>query len=357
MINVTKPYLPNKAKFLEYVEQIYKTVWLTNNGPLYQELELRLKDYLGVRNIILVTNGTFALQIAYKALGLKGSVITSPFSFVATSSSIIWEGMEPIFADISPNDWNINPEEIERHIRADTSAIVPVHVFGNSCNVEAIETIAHKKKLKIVYDAAHAFGVNYKDASLLGYGDISTLSFHATKLFHTIEGGAIITSDDELAKKIRLMINFGITGPENIESLGINCKMNEFQAAMGLCILDEVDQIHKERKRIVEYYTSELENLVKFQSFDINCSRNNAYFPVLFNTEEQMKKVQVELNNNDIFPRRYFFPSLDTLEFNVCKQSMPVSNSIASRILCLPIYPELKDTIIAKITCIIKRNC
>ncbi|MEW6712332.1 MAG: DegT/DnrJ/EryC1/StrS family aminotransferase, partial [Candidatus Riflebacteria bacterium] len=252
MINVTRAYLPDKKKLFDYFSQVYDSAWLTNNGQFCQLLEARLKDYLGVRNLILVSNGTLALQIVYKALGLKGSSVTTPFSFVATASSLMWEGIEPVFADINEETWNLEPRKIEDKVKSDTTSIVPVHVFGNPCEVEKIDEIARAKKLKVVYDGAHAFGVKYKGKSLLEFGDASTLSFHATKLFHTIEGGAIVTSDDDLAKRIRLMINFGITGPETIECLGINCKMNEFQAAMGLCVLDEINKIMVERKRIFE---------------------------------------------------------------------------------------------------------
>ena len=220
MIPVTKAYLPNKEKYQSYVERIFQSGWLTNNGSLLQELERRLADYLGVKNIILVANGSFALQLAYKALDLEGEVITTPFSFAATTSTLAWEGLKPIFADINPKTFNIDPAQIEAQITSNTSAIVPVHVFGNPCDVEAIQAIADKHKLKVVYDAAHAFGSEYKDQSVLNFGDISTLSFHSTKLFHTIEGGAVITNDDELAKKVRLMINFGISGPASIDSVG-----------------------------------------------------------------------------------------------------------------------------------------
>lgn len=205
MITVTKSYLPNKAKYQAYVDRIFENGWLTNNGSLLQELESRLKNYLGVKHLILVANGSLALQVAYKALELKGEVITTPFSFAATTSTLAWEGLTPVFADIDANTFNIDPKLIEAQITPNTSAIVPVHVFGNPCEVEAIQAIAAKHQLKVIYDAAHAFGVNYKDQSVLNYGDISTLSFHATKLFHTIEGGAVITNDDALAKRIRLM--------------------------------------------------------------------------------------------------------------------------------------------------------
>ena len=240
MIPVTKAYLPDRKKLTQYIDQIYENGWLTNNGPLLQKLENRLASYLGVKNLILVANGSLALQLAYKALDLRGEVVTTPFSFAATTSTLAWEGLEPKFADIDKRSFNIDPKNIEKIITDKTTAIVPVHVFGNPCEVELISDLAKKYNLKVVYDAAHAFGVTYKGQSVLKYGDISTLSFHATKIFHTIEGGAVITENDEIAKKIRSLINFGITGPDKIEGIGTNAKMNEFEAAMGHCVLDEI---------------------------------------------------------------------------------------------------------------------
>lgn len=341
MIPVTKAYLPNKEKYQSYVDRIFQSGWLTNNGSLLQELERRLADYLGVKNIILVANGSFALQLAYKALALEGEVITTPFSFAATTSTLAWEGLTPVFADINSETFNVEPAQIEAQITPNTSAIVPVHVFGNPCDVEAIQSIANKHKLKVIYDAAHAFGSEYKDQSVLNFGDISTLSFHSTKLFHTIEGGAVITNDDELAKKIRLMINFGISSPTAIESVGTNAKMNEFEAAMGLCVLDEIDTIRQRREDIWQVYTNELSNIVELQQWNEDGKNNCAYAPVLFKSEEQLLRIEANLKENDILPRRYFYPSLDTLSYLESKQICNNSRDIASRILCLPIYPTL----------------
>lgn len=342
MIPVTKAYLPNKEKYQSYVDRIFESGWLTNNGSLLRELEQRLKEYLGVENIILVANGSLALQLAYKALELKGEVITTPFSFVATTSTLAWEGLTPVFADINPRTFNIDPELIEAQITSKTSAIVPVHVFGNPCDVEAIQAIADKHNLKVIYDAAHAFASEYKDQSVLNYGDISTLSFHATKLFHTIEGGAIITNDDELAKKVRLLINFGITSPTAIETVGTNAKMNEFEAAMGLCVLDEIENIKQQRADIWQTYTQELADKLQFQQWNEHGQNNHAYAPVLFENEEQLLKVEAKLKESDILPRRYFYPSLDTLDYVKTNQVCVHSRDIASRILCVPIFPNLK---------------
>lgn len=349
MINVTKAYLPDKEKLFRYIDKIYESAWLTNNGQFCQELEARLIKYLGVKNLILVSNGTLALQIAYKALEIKGSAITTPFSFVATASSLMWEGIRPIFVDIDPNSWNIDPQKIEDSIQPDTSAIVPVHVFGNPCMVEDIDRIAKRRNIKVVYDGAHAFGVKFKEKSILNWGDATTLSFHATKLFHTIEGGAIITSDDELAKKIRLLINFGITGPESIECVGINCKMNEFQAAMGLCVLDEMEEILASRKKLWENYQEKISSKLRLQKWSLNSSQNYHYFPVLLESETALKKNQQLLKDADIVPRRYFYPSLDSLKFFQKEDLCWNSNDIARRILCLPIYSELTFPIQEKI--------
>lgn len=349
MIPVTKSYLPSKEKYKAYIDQIYESGWLTNNGGLLQALEKRLVDYLGVRNIILVANGSLALQVAYKALNLKGEVITTPFSFAATTSTLVWEGLKPVFADINPHTFNLAPENIKPLITEQTSAIVPVHVFGNPCEVEEIQAIADKHNLKVIYDAAHAFGSEYKSQSVLNYGDISTLSFHATKLFHTIEGGAVITNDDELAKKIRLLINFGITDPTTIESVGTNAKMNEFEAAMGLCVLDEIESISAGRQKVWETYQKGLHSKVSFQQWNEHSENNHAYAPVLFKSDDELLKAEVKLKENNILPRRYFYPSLDTIEYINSKQTCTQSRNIASRILCLPVFPNLKSEELNKI--------
>lgn len=346
MIPVTKAYLPDKDKFKAYVDRIYESSWLTNNGVLLQELQQRLAEYLGVKHVICVANGSLALQLAYNALDLKDEVITTPFSFAATTSTLVWEGLKPVFADIDSKSFNLDPSNIESLITDKTSAIVPVHVFGNPCQVEAIQAIADKHNLKVIYDAAHAFGIDYTDQnghsqSVLNYGDISTISFHATKLFHTIEGGAVITNDDELATKLRLLINFGIKGPTTIESVGTNAKMNEFEAAMGLCVLDEIEVIKEQRKQIWQTYQAKLPDLLSFQQWNSKSKNNHAYAPVLFESESQLLKVEVKLKESAILPRRYFYPSLDTLDYLHSNQTCSVSRDIASRILCLPIYPGL----------------
>ena len=355
MINVTKSYLPNIEKYKSYIDEIYKTAWLTNQGPLVQKLEKRLAQYLGVKNIVLVSNGTIALEIAYRALDLKGEVITTPFSFVATTSSLVTNRLTPIFVDIDEKTFNLSPKNIEKKITSRTSAILPVHVFGNACEVEEIKKIANKHNLKVIYDAAHAFDVKYKDKSLLSYGDISTLSFHATKLFHTIEGGALIINDDSLLEKVRYLINFGIKNQEEIPHLGTNAKMNEFEAAMGLCILDDIEDIKTNRKKVVENYKIGLESLVTFQEQNNQATENYSYFPILFKNEEELSKVQKSLNKENIFPRRYFYPSLDTLEYIEPKQECKISRAISKRVLCLPLYAELEKDNQDKIIDIIRK--
>ena len=356
MINVTKTYLPNKEKYKKYVDEIYAKGWVTNNGPMVQKLEKRLAVYLGVKNIVLVANGTAALEIAYRTLDLKGYAITTPFSFVATTSSLVTNGLKPIFADIDAQTLCMDPNEIEAKITPNTSAIVPVHVFGNACDVEAIEEIAMKHDLKVVYDAAHAFGVEYKGKSLLSYGDISTLSFHATKLFHTIEGGALIINDDSLVEKARYLINFGIENAESIPELGTNAKMNEFEAAMGLCMLDEMEEVLGQRKAVYERYEEALKDIVALPNINENATLNYAYFPILLKDEVQTLALQKALNVKNIFPRRYFYPSLDTLGYIEPKQFMPVSRDVSRCILVLPMYPELSEEEQALILSIINKQ-
>ena len=342
MINVTKTWLPDKTKFSKYLDKIYSSCWVTNHGPLARELERRLCDYLGVPNVVLVANGTMALDIAYRTLEINNTAVTTPFSFVATTSSLVSRGIRPIFADINKKTFCMDPQNIENVLTQDTEAIVPVHVFGNACNVEEIDTIAKKHNLKVIYDAAHAFGVQYKGQSLLNWGDISTLSFHATKRFHTIEGGALIIKDDDLAQKALMLSNFGIENSESIPLLGTNAKMNEFEAAMGLCMLDEIDTLLQIREEIYYRYMTKLNNYVEFQQKNENCTLNYSYFPILLSSEEQLMNVKRSLNAIDVFPRRYFYPSLDTLSYIEPKQVSPWSRNISSRTLALPLYPGLE---------------
>jgi len=356
MINVTKTYLPDIGKYKSYVDEIFKSGFLTNNGQFVQKLEKRLEEYLNIRNLILVSNGTLALQVAYKALELRDEVITTPFTFAATVSSQVWEGLTPVFADINPETFCIDYKKIENLITDKSKAIIPVHVFGNACDIDEIQKIASKNNLKVIYDGAHTFGVKYKNKSIFSYGDISILSFHSTKLFHTIEGGGIVINNDELYKKVKLMINFGISGPEKIDDLGINAKMNEFQAAMGLCVLDDIDKILEGRKKVNNFYINNLSKELQLQKHNEDCTNNYAYFPVVFQTEKDLLRVVEELNKKDIFPRRYFYPSLDTLGYLTDSKYMQISNDISSRILCLPIYDSLEEYELEQIVEIINSN-
>lgn len=353
MIPVTKPYLPSREKLNHYLDGIYEREWLTNNGPLLQELTQRLEAFLGVKNLLLVNNGTLALQIAYRALGISGEAtyseaITTPFTFAATAGSLKWEGVSPIFADIDPDSWCIDPDGIQAAITQHTRAIVPVHVFGNACEVERIDALAKQHNLKVVYDAAHAFNVTYRDSSLLSYGDASTLSFHATKLFHSVEGGAIIFKREEDLARAKQMINFGITGENNIGEVGINAKMNEFQAAMGLCVLDEIEQNLAGRQAVWESYARSLEGKATFQQRQSYVSNNHAYFPVLVDSEAEVKSLIERLNERKIYPRRYFYPSLDTQPV-FGDQHCPVSRDIAQRIACLPLYQRMTPANVASV--------
>jgi dTDP-4-amino-4,6-dideoxygalactose transaminase len=356
MINVTKTYLPPMSSYQRYLEEIFNSGQITNNGKLVQKLEKRLSEFLGVKNIVLVSNGTVALEIAYRALGLTGSVITTPFSFVATTSSLVTNNIEPIFSDIDELTLNIDHNLIEDKVTENTTAIVAVHVFGNACEIEEIEEVARKHKLKVIYDAAHAFGVKYKGKSILNFGNISTISFHATKIFHTIEGGALIINDDSLVEKVRYLINFGIKDSDSIPSIGINAKMNEFEAAMGLCVLDDIDSIFIKRKKIANIYYKELSQCVKFQKRNINSLDNYSYVPIILKDEMELLKIQKILINNNINPRRYFYPSLDSLDYIQGDQFCKISRDISSRILCLPIYSDLDVGDIYKIVKIIKDN-
>lgn len=347
MINVTKPYQPNKQKFLSLINRVYEKGTWTNNGPLVQELEKRLASFLGVENIVLVSSGTMALQFGYKALELTGEVITTPFSFVATRNSLLWEGLTPKFADIDRETYNISPKAIEQVITEKTSAIMPVHVFGNPCEMDEISALAQKWGLKVIYDAAHAFGVKYDGKSVLTYGDVSILSFHATKLFHTLEGGAVITCDAVLAEKVRSLRNFGLAAKQRV--IGINGKMNEIEAAVGLCILDDIEVIHAERQEIFNLYARGLKDYVFFQNWNPSATRNYSYAPILLSSEELLVKIIDDLKAEGVSPRRYFFPNLDEgTGLSPSNQSM-AAEDVSKRILCLPIYPGLEVSRVKKI--------
>ncbi|MCD0486904.1 DegT/DnrJ/EryC1/StrS family aminotransferase [Pedobacter sp. MC2016-14] len=342
MIPVTKPFLPPQEEYEAYLKGIWKRQWLTNMGPLANELELQLKNHLQIDHLLFVTNGTVALQIAIKALELTGEIITTPFSFVATTSSIAWEGIKPVFVDIDPKTFNIDPSAIEAAITEKTSAIIATHVYGNPCDIDAIQLIAEKHNLKVIYDGAHAFGVNYKGKSIFEYGDISTCSLHATKLYHSIEGGLVITKDPDLLKKMAYMRNFGFDGPERFAELGINGKNSEFHAAMGLNNLKYINQIIDKRKELTQHYDKMLKNVKCFtQEWNRNSNCNYAYLPIVFNDEQLMLKCMENLIAYNIYPRRYFYPSLAKSLPYVDPVEMKHTDDIARRVLCLPLYYDL----------------
>lgn len=340
MINVTKPFLPPIGEYEEAVKGIWKRNWLTNNGPLVNELEMGLKEYLKLDHLLFLNNGTIAIQIAIKALNLSGEVITTPFSYVATTSSLVWEGCTPVFVDIDPNTLNIDPTRIEAAITDKTTGILATHVYGNPCDIDAIAEIAKKHNLKVIYDAAHCFGTLYKGKSVFQYGDVSTTSFHATKVFHTIEGGAVFTSSPEILRKMAYMRNFGHNGPEVFEGIGINGKNSEFHAAMGVVNLKWVDKILESRKLQSARYDQKLAGL-RVQHIKYNADEfNYSYYPIVFDTEAAMKAALDLLNANWVYPRRYFYPSLNNLSY-VTGGIMEVSESVSRRIICLPLYYDL----------------
>jgi dTDP-4-amino-4,6-dideoxygalactose transaminase len=355
-IFVTKTYLPPIDLYTGYLKKIWKNNWITNHGQFSLQLEKRLKNFLGVKNLILVSNGTVALEIAIKALGIKKEIITTPFSYVATTSSIVWTNCKPVFADIDPKTLCINPELIEKLITKKTQAILATHVYGNPCDVEAIGKIAKKYNLKVIYDAAHCFGVKYKGKSILSYGDISTLSFHATKLFHTAEGGALVTANKENAHKISYSRNFGHKGEEAFWGLGINGKISELHSAMGLCMLPYIKKNITERKKLSDAYDKFLKGLqLQKPVREKETEYNYSYYPVIFFSEEKLLKVRYALNKNGIFPRRYFYPPLNKLNY-VEKYSVAAAEDISKRIMCLPLYHGLILKTVKKIAEIISDN-
>jgi dTDP-4-amino-4,6-dideoxygalactose transaminase len=349
MVTVTKTFFPPIEEYHKQIQRIWDNQWLTNRGELVLELEDKLKDYLSVSNILVMNNGTIPLQIALKVLANRGEVITTPFSYVATTASIVWENCTPVFVDIHPEYLTIDETKIEAAITDKTTCILATHVFGNSCNVEEIERIATKHNLKVIYDAAHAFGVTYNGKSIFEYGDVSTCSFHATKLFHTGEGGAVFCNDAKLKDEFFYSHNFGHNGLLDFHGLGINGKISELQAAMGLAVLPHMAMILEARKKVVDFYDSHLDfsKLTKMKLRN-NTEWNYSYYPVVFETESQLLAVQKVLNDNEIFPRRYFYPSLNTMNY-VGSCQMPISESISKRVLCLPLYVGLNISDVNKI--------
>lgn len=352
-IFVTKSFMPPIEEYNRQIEDIFENCILTNNGPKVKELERKISEYLGVENFQYVTNGTIALQLALSALDIHdGEIITTPFSYVATTSSILWERCKPVFVDIEPDNFTIDANKIEDAITEKTRAIMAVHVFGYSCNVQKIEEIAKKHNLKVIYDGAHAFGSKYMGKSLLSYGDVSTCSFHATKLYHTVEGGACIVKDKDVSDRLSLQKRFGHNVDNHI-MLGINGKQSEFHAAMGLANFPYINDIITDRKRASDLYDNLLKEYVIRPKHQDSLEYNYAYYPVMFKNEAELLKVFDALNAADIFPRRYFYPSLNKLSY-VNGENCPISEDISSRIACLPLYYGIENEVIEKIADIIK---
>jgi len=365
-VYVTQPFMPPLSEFNVYLEKIWRSKKLTNNGEFHKQLEQILCEYLGVKYISLFANGTLALITALQTLGIKGEVITTPYSFVATTHALWWNNIKPVFCDIDPDSFNLDPDKIEKAITSKTTAILPVHVYGNPCNVEKIQKIADSYKLKVIYDAAHAFGVKQKGNSILNYGDLSILSFHATKVFHTFEGGAIISHDEETKKRIDHLKNFGFVSEISVIEPGINAKMNEVQAAMGLLQLKYIDKNIEQRKTVFDLYTKELKNIngIKLNEIYDGISYNYGYFPIFVDENKfgmSRDALFEKLKENNIFVRRYFYPLISNFpkykELNSAKKTnLSIANKLADQVICLPIYTDLEFEYINKICSIIKTN-
>lgn len=362
---IVKPYLPNRDMYQQSVEGIFNRNWLTNNGPLVQELEQNLAMHLGVEHLLLVANGTLALQVAYAALGIKGKVLTTPFSFAATASSLCWDSIEPVFIDVNEQSLNICAQQCHDYLKntlthkkreqGDVSAILGVHVFGNPCEVELLEKIAEQANIKVVYDAAHAFATKYANRSVLHYGDASTLSLHATKLFHSVEGGAIIFKHKADYDKAKQLINFGFNSASYPELVGINAKMSEFHAAMGLNVLTNVEHITAQRALLAATYRAELNGSVSMQQWQEHSDEVGAYMPILLKTEQQLSYVMGELLAEGIQTRRYFYPSLSTVPAYGMNGDTPIANDISNRVLCLPMYTDLQVNDVIHIASVLKQ--
>ena len=348
MLHVTKSFLPDLKEYVKYLEKIWDSNHLTNDGPFVKELEYKLSEFLEVENFIFVTNGTIALQLAIKGLGLTGNILTTPFSYCATTNVLIWEGCNPIFVDVDPISLTVNSAQIKSSLDLNSvSAILTTHVYGNCGDLEKQEIISNDMGIPLIYDGAHAFGVKYKGKSIFNYGTVSTCSFHATKVFHTIEGGAVMTNDQELAKKIRSIRSFGHKNDDYFD-IGINGKNSEFHAAMGLVNFDCFSNIKKHREVASLLYDSLLTDPIIKYKYNLEVDRNFSYYPIIFTSEELLLKVTGKLHDNQIFPRRYFYPSLNSLPIvsgNACLNSEDISR----RILCLPLSADLTNYAILRI--------
>ncbi|PWW37685.1 dTDP-4-amino-4,6-dideoxygalactose transaminase [Idiomarina loihiensis] len=353
-IYVTQPYLPPLKEFIPYLEEIWQSKVLTNSGPMHQKLEKELEKYLGVNHIVLFNNGTNALLSALQALDLKGEVITTPYSFVATTNSIVWNNLTPVFVDIEPRTLNLDPAKIEAAITSKTTAIMPVHCYGNRCEVNAIQAIADRYNLKVLYDAAHAFGVQDEGGSILRYGDLSVISFHATKVFNTFEGGAVVCHSAETKERLSQLKNFGIIDEVTINEVGINGKMSEINAAFGLLQLKYIDKALKERYEIDRFYRENLSDVTGIHIIDSNVeiARNYSYFPILVTDKYSLSRdaLYEKLKQHNIFSRRYFYPLISDFRVytdlnSVEGKNLPVGKDAAQRVLCLPIYAGFDEQV------------
>ena len=358
-IFVTQPYLPPLEEFIPYLEKIWDNKIVTNRGPFHRQFEQALEEYLGVEHIALFTNGTIALVTALQALRVTGEVITTPYSFVATAHSLLWNGIKPVFADIDPNTLNLDPTKIEAAITPQTTAIMPVHCYGHPCDVEAIQKIADNYNLKVIYDAAHAFGVQNENGSVLNHGDLSVLSFHATKVFNTFEGGAIVCPDAKTKQRIDHLKNFGIVDELTVVAPGINGKMSEFNAALGMLQLKYIDHALVQRKEIDAAYRERLKGVKGIRCLNDAGEKvaNYAYFPVLVDADYPISRDDLyqKLTDNGIHPRRYFYPLISEFPMyrslpSAHRENLPVATVAAEHILCLPIYPYLNMSVVDEIT-------
>jgi dTDP-4-amino-4,6-dideoxygalactose transaminase len=364
-IYVTQPTLPPLDEFIPYLEKIWDSKILSNNGPMHQQLEKELADYLGVKYVALFNNGTNALLTALQALDLNGEVITTPYSFIATANSIVWNGLTPVFVDIDPETLNLDPSKIEAAITDKTTAIMPVHCYGNSCDVDAIKTIADKHGLKVLYDAAHAFAVKDANGSILNHGDLSVLSFHATKVFNTFEGGAVICHNEETKARIDKLKNFGIVDETTVTDIGINGKMSEVNAAFGLLQLKKIDAALQNRRTVDTFYRTALSDVKGITAVDKvdGLKSNYSYFPILIEDDYPLSRdeLYLKLKNEDIFARRYFYPLISNTKpfknYSSSKASnLTVATSIADKVLCLPLFPNLETRSVQRIIDCIKEN-
>lgn len=356
-IRLIDPFLPDRRKLDRYLDRIYSSSILSNSGPLYEELTERLTEYFSVNNLLLVANGTLALQVAYKALGLKQpgiEAVTTPFTFVATAGSLAWEGLKPIFADICSQSLCLDPRKVEPQITDRTRLILPVHVYGQACDLKALDELSRKYDLRLIYDASHAFNVRVGTKGIMAFGDASTISFHATKLFQTGEGGAVAFRREEDFLRAKEIINFGLTRDGKHNQLGINAKLSELNAAMGLAVLDSINEIEERRQDAIDHYVSKLKDVVSLLPASTTSSRPCSYMPVIFESELKLERAVKVLSSKDIATKRYFYPSLNQVDYIGDSRSCPISEDFASRTLCLPLHHKLSKSNIDRISRAIK---